>query len=113
MTENSPYPKPIRISTAGSVPIRISRKDKKVCPGQYICRDTSRYELQRKATRFHNASLVGEQVIMNQTLTKIWWGKSTERVLWKGKKMIESQKKPSGTLEDGRALWGIGDDDKK
>jgi hypothetical protein len=50
---------------------------------------------------------------MNKTLIKIWWGKSTERVLWKGKKMIKSQKKPPGTLEDGRALWGIGDDDKK
>jgi hypothetical protein len=50
---------------------------------------------------------------MNKTLIKIWWGKSTERVLWKGKKMIESQKKPPGTLEDGRALWDIGDDDKK
>jgi hypothetical protein len=100
MTKNSRYPKLIRISTAGSMPIRrISRKDETVCPGQYVCKDTSRYELQRKATPFHNASLVGEQVIMNQTLIEIAWSKSIERILWKCKKMIGKPKETPVMLE--------------
>jgi hypothetical protein len=50
---------------------------------------------------------------MNQTLIKIAWGKSIERVLWKGKKRIGRTKETQGMLEDVRALQGIEDDDKK
>jgi hypothetical protein len=51
--------------------------------------------------------------MMNQTLIKIAWGKSNERVLWKGKKRIGRTKETPGMLEDVRALQGIVGNDKK